>query len=425
MDRGKLEVFETEDPVEPTGLEQVFTQAKKAPEVHTDKATLVQTTMPAREAFLRFQRDALAKDGNDSRFFHRNYKLAGSGGGAGGAAQAPEDPLSKYNRLQAELADLRAELEGLTGRDEAAKDLFTEVKAQEAAELSTATHVLQGQLEQIGKTEAFQTFLAPRFDGQSTIASQTLLQKIKELQAAPGDGGGSGEGSAGAGAGGGAGGGGGAADGGLTYELFFNKALQKETGHSSLNALENRLYQLEQMVGLKSLDAAGGTHAVSAAGQPAPLSDVVSRLEERVRLLDPKTLTRLQQKMELLNKEFETFTARRNQAKAGRVALTEDIHRERLDKLFATVQQWAPVAETIPTLISRMQTLKALHEESALFSQRLFGLESMQEALHKMLQADEKALGNVQKSVAENIETVLANVAAVDQRIAEITKAVG
>eukprot|EP00750_Incisomonas_marina_P014478 INCI1767.2.p1 GENE.INCI1767.2~~INCI1767.2.p1 ORF type:complete len:385 (-),score=99.69 INCI1767.2:173-1327(-) len=372
------EVYETEDVEEPAALGQVF-NAKKPTEVHTDNSTLDSSTVPAREAFLKFQRDALDEDEDRSRFFHRTHALNAR---QGPQEAAPEDPLSKYNRLQAELADLRTELEGLASQDTQSKDIFTVIKAQEATELSAGARVLQTQLEQLGKTQAFQSFLAPTFDGQSTIASQQLLQKIKELQAGDGEAGGGGSsGKTGKEAG----------AGGITYELFFNKALQKEAAHSSLNALENRLYELEQVVGLKSLDTLG------AAGQPAPLSAVITKLEDRVRLLDPKTLARLQQKMELLNKEFENFTAQAAGIKGGRVELGEDILRERVDKLFSTVQQWAPVADTIPTLIGRMQTLKTLHEESALFSQRLFSLETMQDGLQKMLQADEKALSNVQK----------------------------
>ena len=41
-----------------------------------------------------------------------------------------------------------------------------------------------------------------------------------------------------------------------------------------------------------------------------------------------------------------------------------------------------------------------------------------------MLQADDKALTNVRKSLAENVATVLANIAAVDERIAAVTKKV-
>lgn len=408
----------SQDVEEPAALGQVF-NAKKPTEVHTENSTLDSSTVPAREAFLKFQRDALDEDEERSRFFHRTHAINAR---QGPQEAAPEDPLSKYNRLQAELTDLRTELEGLASQDTQSKDIFTVIKAQEATELSAGARVLQTQLEQLGKTQAFQSFLAPTFDGQSTIASQQLLQKIKELQAGEeGEASGGGGGSSGKKGkeGGGGGGGASAGSGGITYELFFNKDLQKETAHSSLNALENRLYELEQVVGLKSLDTLG------AAGQPAPLSAVITKLEDRVRLLDPKTLSRLQQKMELLNKEFENFAAQAAGTKGGRVELGEDILRERVDKLFSKVQQWAPVADTIPTLIGRMQTLKALHEESALFSQRLFSLETMQEGLQKMLQADEKALTNVQKSISENMETVLANVTAVDERIAAITKKVG
>jgi hypothetical protein len=414
--------FLSQDPVESPGLGKVF--AKKASEGQTDKQSLDQTTTSARDAFLKFQRDTLADDPDGSRFFHRSHQFGGAGsssssggdgggsGGSGGRRHGAEDPLTKYTRLQAELADLRAELSDLSSKSSESADLFTTIKAQEATELSAGAHALQTQLEQLGENQRFQPFLAPSFDGQSAIVSQQLLQKIKQIQQQQGPDDAPADGAAGGGA---AGDHGNNNRNGVTYELFFNKDLQKQHGRSSLNTLENRLYELEQLVGVKTLD----TSSVGSVA-PAPLADVVGRLEERVRLLDPATLSRLHSKMDQLNKEFDTFAAKRKKAKAPNVELSGDIHRERVDELFNTAQQWGPVAETIPTLISRMQTLKALHEESALFSQRLYALENMQDGLKKVLASAEKALTNVQLSLRDNLAAVQDNVAAVDQRIAAV-----
>jgi len=389
-----------QDFVETGGISQVFTSQQAPPDSSNSDSALDHSTTSTRDAFLKFQRDALAEDGENSRFFHRNHTLAAND------ANAVEDPVSKYNRLQAELGDLRSELEGLAKKETESKDLFTTIKAQEATELAVGAHALQTQLEQLGKTEAFQPFLAPTFDGHSTVASQQLLNKINELQGNSSDSASDATSSGGA-----------EGAGGLTYELFYNKELQKEHAHSSLNGLENRLHKLEEMVGLKSLD-------VNTAGKPLPLSEVVTRLEERVQILDEDTLEKLTEKMQKLNTVFETFTAKRKKSKQSNITLEKDVEAQRVDKLFQTVQQWAPIADTIPTLINRMQTLKKLHEESCLFSQRLFGLENMQDGLKKMLAADEKALDSVQKSIAENMETIKANVTAVDQRIEEISKKV-
>merc|ERR1719215_1050176 len=67
------------------------------------------------------------------------------------------------------------------------------------------------------------------------------------------------------------------------------------------------------------------------------------------------------------------------------VAADPDLDRK-ANELFEFCHRWNAVAPSLPAIITRLQALQALHQESHSFSARLGALETQQEELTKLLE---------------------------------------
>ena len=193
------------------------------------------------------------------------------------------------------------------------------------------------------------------------------------------------------------------------------------SNYSDVVALERRVSALETMLGHASnmLDAEGAQRGSLLSGLGGsgtfPLVDAIVRLERRVAMTDPAVLDALRLKASQLKADLESTTpksvgsGKTQQASEHSQALEAA---RRVDDLCEQVEKVRIVADEAPALIVRLKTLERVHSAAAGFSQRLDALERSVGGLSAELQSNGQVLDSLQRGLADNSKTILANLKA-------------
>jgi dynactin-2 len=118
----------------------------------------------------------------------------------------------------------------------------------------------------------------------------------------------------------------------------------------------------------------------------------------------------LTQRIRNLNHEFDSLTNKRKEINTGENA-------EKIDKLLHKVQRWDSIANQVPLIVSRLQSLKDVHEESLLFGETIRKLTSHQEEIQSLLGSQDVVLSKLEQAFQNNAKIIEANVKSIDQRI--------
>lgn len=78
--------------------------------------------------------------------------------------------------------------------------------------------------------------------------------------------------------------------------------------------------------------------------------------------------------------------------------------------------------ETVPLLISRLETLKHIHDDAIHFASHLHKLQSQQEQIQHALQTNDTLLHHVQEQMQQNQIILEQNMRALDERIKLLNK---
>merc|ERR1712241_1071706 len=90
--------------------------------------------------------------------------------------------------------------------------------------------------------------------------------------------------------------------------------------------------------------------------------------------------------------------------KAELVSANADPELDRkVSELYEFCHRWSATAASLPTLVSRLQSLQALHQQSATFAARLTALEEQQVELVKLLETTNRAVQELGVGLKENM----------------------
>ncbi|CAM9585067.1 unnamed protein product [Chrysoparadoxa australica] len=312
-----------------------------------------------------------------------------------------EGPRERLARLRGEVVQLADDLAEMTEPKSDKNDEDGPTSTSRPEDLWTAmsseVKELQHELLSIASDASFQPVLDPTAQSggkigalQSELAAQVLEQVTALKKAA-------------ASANSTAAPGGGAP---VTYELFLkgqSQGLDQNLG--KLGGLEARIATLEGALGRVE------------GGEKASLVAKVASLEERVARMDPKALEALQKKAQLAKIELEALARAHRTKDSSRAAASA----KTIEKMYESSQKCEGLVDELPTLVERLVTLQGIHQEAASFRDRLAGMEAGQARVEKLLGTTQQTLEEVTQSLASNIETVQANIASVDDRIAALS----
>mmetsp|Transcript_25060 Transcript_25060/g.39837 ORF Transcript_25060/g.39837 Transcript_25060/m.39837 type:complete len:92 (-) Transcript_25060:440-715(-) len=84
--------------------------------------------------------------------------------------------------------------------------------------------------------------------------------------------------------------------------------------------------------------------------------------------------------------------------------------------------RWDQAALQLPTIVSRLRSVKNLHEESANIVQKVNRLETQNQLIQKSLESNQNILNNVTKSLQENATTMQNNMRLIQERLDKINQ---
>lgn len=93
---------------------------------------------------------------------------------------------------------------------------------------------------------------------------------------------------------------------------------------------------------------------------------------------------------------------------------------EKVNELYDLVKKWDECCDTLPTVVDRLYTLQDLHQQAMEFSASLKALETAQQELGQNLQNHDQLLGGVQKTFAQNVDTIKSNMEVLETRMSSL-----
>ena len=307
----------------------------------------------------------------------------------------PETPLEKFERLQRELHELASEVQDVkastTGEGASA--------APSTADLAEKVSSLQSHLQSL-QTDTFGTIRERPGPALQADLSKKLMSQVEAFgshstsSAAGGDAGRVQEGSADC----------------MTYELFYQPAQAEFSGVSKSSELEHRISQLEKLLGKDSRVLSSITGGV--AGASGDLLSSMSVLQAKMALLDPGHA-------EAMNGRLVTLLHNLKQLQQSKVA-EDEAKKTKVAELYDMVGRWDTVAVTIPDLIARFKSLKALHEQAAHFSNTLRDVDVGQQQINSRLEGQAKVLKELEESFRANMEGIQSNCQSLENRIQQL-----
>jgi len=194
----------------------------------------------------------------------------------------------------------------------------------------------------------------------------------------------------------------------MVYELFFKPDHTKELQTSKLSVLDKRINELEQLLG---------------PNQGIPTIDLLSTVEslkEKLNLLaTPKQLELLQRTVASVSQELDKVLEKKQKQEEDTSAKA---HETKVNEIFDTIHRWDGTAQQLPTIVSRLQTLKSLHEHGASFQKAVQQLETQQDELKKLLKFNGEVMNQVDSNFQSNLGIIQNNVQSLEARIVTLSK---
>ncbi|XP_074623051.1 dynactin subunit 2-like isoform X1 [Acropora palmata] len=299
-----------------------------------------------------------------------------------------ETPQHKFNRLQHEIRELAEELEQIKGTVESEN----EEKKLSAVSLVQEVQTLQKQLEDLhlvnvlGK-EALTLASTPESGLSERL--QTQLEAFKTSDAAStkqekGD------------------------NSCVKYELFYKPEHAKFNQLSKISEMEERVQKLEKVLGNDTSELSLITTDLEF--KEKNLLAAIAALEAKVALLDANHVEHVDARLQGILHHLSALTDKKegveNAAKLDKVT-----------ELYDFLNKWDSFVDVVPDLISRLQSLKSLHEQASHFGQSLLQLDSSQSTLNSQIQGQAKLLNELEASFAANVSAVEANCERVESRV--------
>ena len=216
-----------------------------------------------------------------------------------------------------------------------------------------------------------------------------------------------------------------------TYELYYDPAVEQGANGSNaamlarIAAVESRISRIEGAVGFTDRAIAG--HDASLAGLPnrytgLALGEILGKMETRLSLLNGGEMHTLSRHVKTLRDELKRLNEERRKAKKLANGDKGAYDQHQLEMMHRQLDRWDSVASSVPAIAKRLQTLAALHMQSAHFSSRLQQVESAQGNIAKMISADEQLVNTFMETMKKNAAVMEKNMAHLETKMAALKK---
>lgn len=395
-----LEIFETPDP---TPNSFIYEDDRHSEVVHALDANI-------KSSFKKFKNTSLdAKNADFSDALGRpqqcGYQAEPNEFGMHSVAREPETLMQRYQRLKTEVAELVSDVQQVEKSQEKSEKLLD----VSPVELANDVQVLQKQLHQVqmDKVLGSQHLTTPH-----TPHHSLLLRDLKtQVTALTGGTGGGDRGVAS-----------GSHGNQPIYELYAKTETAKFAHLSKLSEVEERLSQLEGVIGnteMRVSSVAGGLDA-----DQNDLSTAVLNLQAKVALLDPGHISgiaaHLQEVLSLLNEVDSKTTGGEGEGEGEGGGDSDPERQSKISEALDAVNKLKSISPLIPDLISRLHSLKDLHERAAQFASSVALIADNQDQLTRQTRDLHSLLAKMEASFKENLTTVQANFASLKTRFESV-----
>jgi len=191
-----------------------------------------------------------------------------------------------------------------------------------------------------------------------------------------------------------------------TYELYY-KPGDKALTDGNLASLDKRLATLEKTIGTTNEETAPSFPDIQTG---------LRNLSRKLELLDQSKIENIHRRIKGVMQELNDFETVR--AKQGQVSSP---HEEKIETVYALMTKWDHVSSTVPVLVSRLQSLKEIHEDSANAMVRLENVEKQIETCQTILTDDKSTLTKIGQNFAANVKTIQTNISGLETRLGSIS----
>lgn len=326
----------------------------------------------------------------------RGYKqddTAGAGDPWVSVTGGKETPLDRFRRLRFEMEELEAELK----QEHEQRD-----QADTPSDLLDQLGSLRSQMSELQVARNAQEGVGREWWGSEARRLLESLQSTGSLQSTPkGD--------------------------EVTGEQSKSLARPMESQETQIEAFDERLVQLEELVGIR--DALHDeTKSI-----PRPLLSSLARIDHLLTLLtQPRHLDGISRRIKVLMSELE-----RVQEAKRRLATNEDTGQadgsptpssaavppetlKRLDNAMDLMSKVEPMLPIVPAILTRLQSLATLHADSASFATTVDTLERLAQQSQTQSKDLASMLQSLEGTFAENQQRVTSNLKVVEDRMERI-----
>ncbi|CAE7208694.1 dctn2-b [Symbiodinium sp. CCMP2456] len=376
--RGRLEevVFETPDPPQRAALPGSASKVALpgSPTKASTQEGLDTSALPAQEALSKFAAkeaaQAAAANGRTAAKPRRGYEVAPAGF---------EPPEQRLARLQAEVTDLLRLAEASAEKDAAVAELL----GGDPGEMSQELKVLEKRLVALSEESAPWRGGGKKARGGYAMPA-SLVSQLDRLA--------SGQASAPASE----------APGQVTYQINYAPNAASIGEGAKLAAMESTISEIEKQLGVRE-----------PISHFPDLQTAVTQLQKRLALLDSPKLEAIAKGVDKVAKEVEQVLAKKAQLEGT----TDKDLDHKVSQLYDFCHRWSATAASLPQIVARLQSLQALHLQSASFASRLASLEKQQEELAKLLETTTEAVEDLNTGLKENMSIVRDNMKSLEAKI--------
>jgi len=299
-----------------------------------------------------------------------------------------ESPQDRYKILKAAIAQFRAELQTLPKDGEMAQLLIKETAALEAS--------LEDMVKDAKLSAKFNDPLAQPTELSKTSAQ--LLAQLKQPESkspAPPPAAGAGAKPAPPPPAGGT---------GVTYELYLQQD-QKAGNAVDLSAIEKRVHQLEQSIGIGD------------AGVFSDLQSGIVHLRRKLAILEnPRELEAIMRKAHNLLAELETLEEQKSQIPGAKSTAQDRV----IHSLYKVVPEWDAAGHQLPGIVARLQSIKVLCEQGAVARGTLSDLQTEQAQMDALLLSNQTTYVKLVGELTASMKNMEASVNTLEKSIAAI-----
>jgi len=192
-------------------------------------------------------------------------------------------------------------------------------------------------------------------------------------------------------------------DGRVTYELRYAPSVSTVMDSSKLAALEGSIADIEKQLGVLEPTPAF-----------ADLHTAVSLLQKRLALLDSKRIEAIAHQVHVVMGDVDSMLAKKAELQGSNAGADID---QKVNELYEFCHRWTATSASLPLIVSRLQTLQSLHQQSASFASRLATLETQQDELTKLLETTHVAVQELGRSLHENMTIVKENMRTMEEKM--------